>query len=351
MAHLEPEDRSRLISCLERTPEMGNYDERRAVLTFAGLGEIIPQINLQGNAFAFVANLIERLEGRGKVNYEHEALGLLLNTVKGKFGGDDEIQTFFDYLLTKYKLMVPAINAQKPAQWKTDYSTEKVLEKVIGENTLKHIAFLQRGLEVARSVAYIEVGDKWSGTGFMISPNLLITNHHVMPSRELLASSIFRFNFQLNFSGNPELFKDYRAQLNGIFYTNTNFDLDYSIIALEQAPGNDWGYLPLRQNSSIRKEDRVNIIQHPNGLPKQISFQNNFVAYVDQRVLQYYTSTMQGSSGSPVFDDKWEVVALHHAGGDLFEPKTMRKYFRNEGIRILAILNDLPGQILNEFNS
>ncbi len=54
---------------------------------------------------------------------------------------------------------------------------------------------------------------------------------------------------------------------------------------------------------------------------------------------------MKGSSGSPVFNDDWEVVALHHAGGMLLEPETKRRYFRNEGILISAILDDLPEAI------
>jgi hypothetical protein len=40
------------------------------------------------------------------------------------------------------------------------------------------------------------------------------------------------------------------------------------------------------------------------------------------------------------------VVALHHAGGMLIEPGTKRTYFRNEGIRMAAILNDLPPNIV-----
>ena len=86
----------------------------------------------------------------------------------------------------------------------------------------------------------------------------------------------------------------------------------------------------------------MNIIQHPGGLPKQISFQNNFVQYADATKVQYLTSTLNGSSGSPVFNDKWEVIAVHHAGGELPEPGTELRYLRNEGIAIGTILDNLP---------
>jgi V8-like Glu-specific endopeptidase len=89
----------------------------------------------------------------------------------------------------------------------------------------------------------------------------------------------------------------------------------------------------------------VNIIQHPAGRPKEISFQNNFVEYVGGNVLQYVTSTLNGSSGAPVLNDGWEVVALHHAGGNIPEPATQRRYFRNEGILVERVLADLPPEL------
>ncbi len=69
--------------------------------------------------------------------------------------------------------------------------------------------------------------------------------------------------------------------------------------------------------------------------------QNNFVAYADKQMLQYTTSTMPGSSGSPVFNDKFHVIAMHNSGGVLEEPSTKKCYMRNQGTTSIAILNDL----------
>jgi hypothetical protein len=58
---------------------------------------------------------------------------------------------------------------------------------------------------------------------------------------------------------------------------------------MDGEPGTKWGLLEIaRQVPSI--DSRVNIIQHPNGLPKQVSLQNNFVKYADAILLQYVTS-------------------------------------------------------------
>ena len=76
--------------------------------------------------------------------------------------------------------------------------------------------------------------------------------------------------------------------------------------------------------------------------------QNNFVKYANAQRVQYVTSTLPGSSGSPVFNDEWDVIALHHAGGWLPEGETSLVYFRNEGIAMRAILKDLPPEITRQ---
>ena len=50
---------------------------------------------------------------------------------------------------------------------------------------------------------------------------------------------------------------------------------------------------------------------------------------------------MPASSGSPVFDQEWRVVAVHHSGGFVREPGTRQTYYRNEGIRIDAGIDAL----------
>ena len=57
----------------------------------------------------------------------------------------------------------------------------------------------------------------------------------------------------------------------------------------------------------------VNIIQHPGGQFKQIAVRNNLAASLKGNDLAYFTDTEGGSSGSPVCNDRWEVLALHKA--------------------------------------
>jgi V8-like Glu-specific endopeptidase len=87
----------------------------------------------------------------------------------------------------------------------------------------------------------------------------------------------------------------------------------------------------------------VYVVGHPLGGGVSFSLQDNLLLDWDQRLVHYRTPTEPGSSGSPVFDDQWRLIAIHHAGGS-----NMRKlngkpgtYKANEGINILAIIEQI----------
>jgi S1-C subfamily serine protease len=69
--------------------------------------------------------------------------------------------------------------------WQGPRDTDQ-LEKIMSAvSTLRPISFLQRGLEVSRPVARVVLADGSSGSGFLIKNNLLITNNHVIPSKNV----------------------------------------------------------------------------------------------------------------------------------------------------------------------
>ena len=80
------------------------------------------------------------------------------------------------------------------------------------------------------------------------------------------------------------------------------------------------------------------------GLINMISRTDNEVKFVDDVVLQYLTDTSNGSSGSPIFDFQLRLVGIHQRGGQLHLPGDVDgvTYFRNQGIRMTAIVTD-PG--------
>jgi V8-like Glu-specific endopeptidase len=213
-------------------------------------------------------------------------------------------------------------------------------EKLIGENNLRPIAFLETGVERSRAVARITLPGRGVATGFMIGPDRLLTNNHVFGSAEEAQGATIQFNFQTDLAGQSLDTDDYAAEPDTFFHTNG--ELDYSVVQVAGSPGEKWGSIKLRSDITVKAKQDVAIIQHPGGQPKQIAIVDNEIEYVDDTVAQYLTDTLPGSSGSPVFDNDWECVALHHSGGWLPQPSDHSTHFRNEGILISAILADMP---------
>jgi V8-like Glu-specific endopeptidase len=213
-----------------------------------------------------------------------------------------------------------------------------IFEKLIGDNNLRPVVFLAMGVRAASPVCQITVFDQ-VGTGFLIAPNIMMTNNHVIRSLDEGANSSVRFNYELDHSGRLRQPEQFACRPDIVFYTSV--PLDFTIIGIEGNPGEKYGFIPLDATHPIRVGSRVNILQHPMGQHKQIACTDNQVMAVGPQVIQYLTDTMPGSSGAPVFNDNWQIVALHHSGGWIPEPNSRSTHFRNEGIRIAAIINDL----------
>jgi endonuclease G, mitochondrial len=94
----------------------------------------------------------------------------------------------------------------------------------------------------------------------------------------------------------------------------------------------------------------VNIIQHPDGERKQIVLRENRVVGRGKKglTLHYGADTLPGASGSPVFNDEFEVIGLHHAGAAILDD-TLENGQQvppsNESIRASVIYDDLKARM------
>ncbi len=48
----------------------------------------------------------------------------------------------------------------------------------------------------------------------------------------------------------------------------------------------------------------------------EVSLRNNQVVAIKDGRIFYLADTEDRSSGAPVFDDEWQIVALHRSGGE-----------------------------------
>jgi V8-like Glu-specific endopeptidase len=338
-------DFQQLLSMVQALPDFGTERDRRRLVAAALEGVpksdvILARLDLSGPPMSAAVEVIRFLASFGQVAYGKEALGVFLNYLQPFLG--DEATGFIAHLFANYPLNA-LVNGDLPLNsWRGTDGPEDIREKIIGENTLRHVNYLELALEAAKAVVHLCVtnhqGQQSLGTGFMVASDMIMTNNHVIASETEASTTEYSFNYQLGRDGKLLEVALAQAMPKGLFYTNP--DLDYTVIQLANAPGSAFGYLKLNA-ALVHKDDRVAIIQHPGGHLKKISMQNNFVAYADRQVVQYTTSTLPGSSGSPVFNDKFEVVAIHHSGGMLVEPGSGHYHLRNAGTSTITILDDL----------
>lgn len=238
-------------------------------------------------------------------------------------------------------------------------------ERILGTSNLVSINYLKRGLQAAAAVCRIRVptqGGEWYGTAFLIGPRLLMTNNHVLNSKKEASQTEAEFNFEHDVDGvlNPPI--QFNLAPEEIFFTDVEHDVTLVSVARYSdggVPIERFGYLPLIPLSGKGVNGEwVTIIQHPDGKPKQMSVRESRIVNLDEndttyhpaRYIHYTADTEPGSSGAPVLNDQWQVVAIHHkavpspnsmpeAIGD--EDSSEIEWLANQGVRISAIFRKL----------
>jgi endonuclease G len=248
--------------------------------------------------------------------------------------------------------------------------TLQTFERIIAGNELQPVNYLELGVLAGRPVCRIRVGDAggrvvaWA-TGFLIAPQVLITNNHVLPSQAVAASSSAQFDYELDVFGGETPLVEFDLRPDDLFYTTE--DLDFAICAVAPAASDGavlstYGFLPLiGAVGKVMDGEWLSITQHPNGERKQVCVRENHLLTRTDDVLWYSTDTLGGSSGSPVFNNDWQVVALHHSGvpeekngvpqtvdGRDYDPnrdpETAVKWIANEGVRVSRIVDRLKSE-------
>ncbi|WP_243761151.1 trypsin-like peptidase domain-containing protein [Streptomyces sp. YIM 98790] len=242
-----------------------------------------------------------------------------------------------------------------------------VHERIIGlASELQAYSFLPRGTRAAQAVARISMRTAGReiplGTGFLVSPALLLTNHHVLPDEDTARQCFVEFEAQATVDNTPGTAT--RLELDPDAFFTAHQPLDYALVMVAAMPGGGqpgemfgWNRLSTRLGKVVIGE-AVNIVGHPRGRLKEVALRDNAVQVRLDHFLHYRTDTEPGNSGSPVFNDQWEVVALHHSGvpriddqGRILrrdgrpwrrgDPDDTIDWLSNEGVRISSVLRHL----------
>jgi hypothetical protein len=233
---------------------------------------------------------------------------------------------------------------------------EKRPEKVFGNDSFETYTLYMKGADRCAAVARIgKDSSEGVGTGFLLKGRLLredlgdelvlITNSHVVsndPAEKALRVKEAVITFHVL---GAEEFKGYE-----IIWSSPSNELDATLIRF--APEDIERLSVLTKNVKIYPVSeylpvidetgpvqRIYVIGHPYGGPLRLSSENNFLLGCKDPKIHYRTATDNGSSGSPVFNEVWDLIGLHHAGSEEMEglESTAEIYEANEGICIQAI--------------
>lgn len=246
-----------------------------------------------------------------------------------------------------------------------------LLERIIADtNDLQAVNFLSRGARAARTVGRIAADLRGRripvGTGFLVAPALLLTNNHVLPDEAAADDAVLELNCEDGIDHEAGQLAVYRLDPATLFFTDE--ELDYTLVAVAPGTGGPpgaefgWNRLVHQQGKAVVGE-WLNIVGHPQGRLKEVALRHNGLVNELDHFLHYRTDTEPGNSGSPVFNDQWEVVALHHSGipatdaegnwlkadGSRWRPSDgdgAVHWIANEGVRVSALLGHLFGRAL-----
>ena len=227
--------------------------------------------------------------------------------------------------------------------------------------------------EIEGRICRVEYPNKVArGTGFLIGPNAVLTNYHVV-------EAIVKGDYK---RGDVRLRLDYKVMDDGVavarglifelandwLYDSSVYsvedekvnpadpkpeELDYAILRVKGDPGNQplggtkgttdpnaiqrgWIQAPAGTHDFLAQR-AIYIVQHSDGGPMQVAIDSNAVTGLNGNAtrVRYTTTTQPGSSGSPCFGPDWSWVAVHHSGDPKYLQGQAPQF--NQGIPLTAI--------------
>ncbi len=227
---------------------------------------------------------------------------------------------------------------------------DESFEKVLGTDGVVSFTWYMTGIERSKGIALIK--DRFQegqGTGFIvrgrdIKPEwgddlVMLTNEHVISSlstnrtQNSMQPDQARISFEL--SAEP----DSESLVSEVLYCSPSSQLDATIVKLSQPINGVQPYPIAKHLPPADGKQRVYVIGHPKGGKLSLSIHDNVLLGYKDPLVHYRAPTEGGSSGSPVFNSQWDLIALHHAGG-FNVPKLHGQgtYPANEGIWVQSIL-------------
>lgn len=262
-----------------------------------------------------------------------------------------------------------------------DLDVKQTLEglTVAGDPFIEASRLAEWILAMERQVCLVRCGAQ-AGTGFLVSADLILTCYHVVEAlfnKTMASPAQVRFDYRRIGNGIVPNYDDDWIGLDPAWviphapYSPTDKplsgdpqpnELDFALLRLAQPMGQmsakneskprGWidlaGALspPAPSSPCLIPQHPMNALRPPPQLPLQVTFATPGYQGLNANGtrLLYGPSTLKGSSGSPVFDGKLRVFALHHNRGE-YNPGAPNTLLNNRGIPLDRIVAALPSNV------
>ncbi len=304
-----------------------DYNSLKRMLRYGGLNKHLENIAGTGALNDVVAILVDKAESE---NWLKE----LLESAIKQNPNNPKLNTFVNIMQN---------------QKNENLSAQEAKINAYGDGLNNPIELNQKQADIFKKICRIDFGGDAVGTGFLIAPDMILTNYHVIKKiknkEENVKNFYIRFDYK-NVNGIINLGEMYSLADNWLVAQSldSNADnysddtitpqpnqLDYAVLRLSKKTNR--GYIAIPDDKPVYEpHTKINIMQHPQGDTLKESSGNILGVNANETRLFYTAETAKGSSGSPCFNVKWELIALHNSG---------IKGQRNAGIPIFNIKKDL----------
>jgi hypothetical protein len=220
---------------------------------------------------------------------------------------------------------------------------KRELESVYGHERFNSFVWLERGIRAGHGVARVEdVNEKAVGTGFVVlgrslrrewgAQPVFVTNRHVMDAPPP-PTGIHVKRAVAHFTSHAASRAPKKCRIGDILWRSEgNPALDVIITRLESDV--DTAHcLDVDETTALEMSHpapRIYVVGHPLGQALSYSLYDNELVGVDEPFFYYRSPTEKGSSGSPLFNNDWSVIGVHHRG-------TNSSWNANGGSQIRAV--------------
>jgi hypothetical protein len=267
------------------------------------------------------------------------ALVLLLNVLSSSIDPEDERH---HQLLALSRELERAFGDEMPSVGSTQ-------EAHPAGGMMTYVAVDEKLLACAKAVGLVSV-PKISdghmeriitGTGWLVTPDLILTCCHVVQVRTRRDGPISEADLYEQ-AENSLLIFDHTQPDKGVEYgvqclEHYNKRLDYAVLRLKDratAPLVERGFLRLDPDPPLNSQTQLFVLQHPRGQVQQRSAGRYAKSTFSGNRILYTTPTDAGASGAPVLMvPSWKAVAVHNSENQI---ERLR-----EGTLIRSILQDL----------